>query len=337
MPIDIKDGIESGNLSIKILTVNESSLTLLADPRFVGRIVQPGAAAASFLGEHGLAAYVEVKSGDGKTAILFDTGGLNASILHNLSRMNLKLDDVAKVVISHGHFDHTGSIPKVIPELAPNCELLIHPVAYVQNHAVITKSGEDVPLDDFTKNIRELKKAGQIANETKLPQLNKELIQKLAAERGVKLIETTQPVKICPGCTTSGEIEVVDKGEVTPGFYLVKSKTVTEKHTFRDEITLYFNVKSKGLVVLTGCGHTGIINTIKHGQKITGINKVYAVIGGFHFEMSQGAFIDKEIQALKAFNPEILCGMHCTGLAFNAKMIGQPAHVQGVVGTEFRL
>ncbi len=337
MSIDISDGIEPGNLLIKILTVNECSVTLQADPKFGGRIVQPGPAAASFIGEHGLAAYVEVKHGGEKFAILFDTGGMNASILQNLPRMNIKLSDIAKVVISHGHFDHTGSIPRVIPELPPNCEFVIHPFAYLQNHTVITKTGEDVPTDDFAKNLREMKKAGKIAYEAKPPQLNKEQVQKLAAERGVKLTATTQSVKVCPGTATSGEIEISNPQEYTPGFYLLKSKTEVEKHLWRDEIAMFFNINGKGLVILTGCGHTGIINIIKHGQKLTGINKIYAIIGGFHFETSPGAFIDKEIQALKAFNPEIICGMHCTGLVFNAKMMGQPAHVQGVVGTEFRL
>ncbi len=182
-----------------------------------------------------------------------------------------------------------------------------------------------------------MKKAGKVRHEAKLPQLNKALVDKLAIERGVKVVETTTPIQLCPGVATSGEIESANPQEITPGFYLVKGKMEVEKHTFRDEIALYFHVKGKGLVVLTGCGHAGIINTIKRGQKITGIDKVYAVIGGFHFETSPASFIDQEIQALKTFQPEIISGMHCSGLPFNAKLIGQSPHVQGVVGTEFRL
>ncbi|MEX2682196.1 MAG: hypothetical protein Q6373_011380 [Candidatus Sigynarchaeota archaeon] len=87
--------------------------------------------------------------------------------------------------------------------------------------------------------------------------------------------------------------------------------------------------------VLTGCGHAGIVNTICHGQKLAGIDRVHAVIGGFHEEIKKDADIERTIQALKNFEPAIVCGMHCTGLLFNAKMLGSAAHVQGVVGTEF--
>jgi len=241
------------------------------------------------------------------------------------------------VIISHGHFDHTGGLLKGLPELKPGCELIIHPLSYVQSHMVTTTSGEEVPLVDFSKAVRELKKAGKVTHEVKLPALDKTSIEKLAGERGVNAVETDQPVKVCPGAATSGEIELFDPLEVTPGFYLLKSKADVVKHTFRDEIALYMNVKGKGLVVLTGCGHTGIVNTIRHGQKLTGIDKVHAVIGGLHEEMDPEARIEHTIHALKQFNPAIVCGMHCTGLVFNAKMLGSAAHVQGVVGTEFHL
>ncbi|MBN2151568.1 MAG: MBL fold metallo-hydrolase [Candidatus Lokiarchaeota archaeon] len=336
MQTSISDAIEPGSLTIRILTTNETNVTLQTDKRFEGAVVQPGAAASGFIGEHGLAAWVEVKRGDRRHAVLFDTGGINASILHNLGRMNLKLGDVDKVIISHGHFDHTGSLVKVLPELKAGCELFIHPSSYVQNHMVTTNSGEEVPLVDFSKAVRELKKAGKVTHEVKLPALDKAQVEKLASEHGVRVIETGQPVDVCPGAATSGEVELFDPLEVTPGFYLLKSKADVEKHTFRDEIALYMNVKGKGLVILTGCGHTGILNTIRHGQKLTGIERVHAVIGGFHLEMSPETTVERTIQALRQLDPAVLCGMHCTGLAFNAKMLGSDAHVQGVVGTEFR-
>ncbi|MCK4239105.1 MAG: MBL fold metallo-hydrolase, partial [Candidatus Lokiarchaeota archaeon] len=99
----------------------------------------------------------------------------------------------------------------------------------------------------------------------------------------------------------------------------------------------YINVKNKGLVILTGCGHCGIMNTIKHGQKLTGIDKIYAVIGGFHEEWNSDEIIDKKVKYFEEINPEIICGMHCTGFKFNVKMSNHPAHTLGIVGTEFHL
>jgi len=300
-------------------------------------VVQPGPAAAAFEGEHGLSAYIEINDGSMTQGILFDTGGANSTILHNATPMNIKLEKSERVIISHGHFDHFGSLAKIIPSLPETCEILIHPASFVQNQVVMTKTGEDIPLENFEKNVREQKKAGNILMETKLPAMNKQTIENLATERGVKLVETTEPGVLFPGVATSGEIELSDMAEVTPGMYLIVGKNQVEKHTFRDEIALYFHVNGKGLVVLTGCGHCGINNIIRHGQKLTGIDQIYAVIGGFHTEMSSASMIEPFIEQIETFNPQIVCGMHCTGLLFQAKMLGHASHVQGVVGTEFRL
>ncbi|MFW9882670.1 MAG: MBL fold metallo-hydrolase, partial [Candidatus Thorarchaeota archaeon] len=102
-------------------------------------------------------------------------------------------------------------------------------------------------------------------------------------------------------------------------------------------ISIYINVKDKGLVVITGCGHTGIVNTIKHGQKLTGIDKIYAIIGGFHKEWEKTKDIEESIRFIESLNPEITCGMHCTGFEFNKIMSRHPSHTFGIVGTEFHL
>ncbi|MHA1933630.1 MAG: hypothetical protein ACW96X_13890 [Promethearchaeota archaeon] len=109
------------------------------------------------------------------------------------------------------------------------------------------------------------------------------------------------------------------------------------EHTFRDETSLYINIKDKGLVILTGCGHVGIINTIKHAQKITGINKVYALIGGFHKENQSLEAIESAVGFIERLDPKITCGVHCTGFEFNRFIRNHPSHTLGVVGTEFRL
>jgi 7,8-dihydropterin-6-yl-methyl-4-(beta-D-ribofuranosyl)aminobenzene 5'-phosphate synthase len=335
LSIDLTDGIEPGNLKLKVLTTNEVSATLPSSPQFAGIVKQPGAAAAQLLAEHGLSVFVEVKNGEETHAFLFDTGGMNASIIHNMNAMGIKWNQIEKVIISHGHFDHTGSLIKVLPELSEGSEVVIHPDAYLQNEMVVTSTREEIPLDDFANAIKEFKKEGKLLADTKLPQLNQDMTTKAANDHGIKLNETTQPEILYPGIATSGEIELFDDAEVTHGFYLLKSKTEVEKQSFRDEIALIFNIKEKGLVILTGCGHTGIINIIRHAQKITGIDTIYAVIGGFHEEMAPPAKIDNVIQQLDEFNPQLVCGMHCTGMLFNYKMMDHPSRVQGVTGTEF--
>ncbi|MFX1277424.1 MAG: hypothetical protein ACFFAT_20590, partial [Promethearchaeota archaeon] len=169
------------------------------------------------------------------------------------------------------------------------------------------------------------------------PSLNKKMIDNLAEQNNLKIIETKDPIKLSSGIVTSGEIEIFDENELTKGIYLMKSRKEFAKNTFRDEISLYINVKDDGLVVITGCGHAGIVNTIKHGQKLTGINKIYAVIGGFHKEWEKTEDIEESVRFIESLNPVITCGMHCTGFKFNKIMSRHPSHTIGIVGTEFHL
>ena len=163
------------------------------------------------------------------------------------------------------------------------------------------------------------------------------MINNLVDQYGLKLIETNEPQRLYQGIVTSGEIELFDKDERTKGIYIQKSRKEFVDNYFRDETSIYINVKDKGLVVITGCGHCGIKNTIRHGQKLTGIDKIYALIGGFHEEWNPIEMVDEKVKYIEALNPEITCGMHCTGFNFNKLMSRHMSHTLGIVGTEFHL
>jgi len=337
MGIDITDGIESGKVKLKVLTTNEVNLTLLTEDKFEGKVIQPGKSANRVSGEHGFAMIMEINDEEEKQLFLIDTGGLQQTIFENSKQFRIKLNEVDKLFLSHGHFDHFGALTKVIPELKEGCEFYLNPLCYVQLFAAVTKSGEELAPEDVSIKVKQLEKEGKVKLTGKSPQLNKNVIHNLANQNGVKIIETNKPVKLYKGITTSGEIELFDEDEVSKGIYIMKSRKEFEKHYFKDETSFYINVKGKGLVVITSCGHSGIINTIKHGQKLTGIDKIYAVIGGFHEEWNSPEIIEQKVKFLENLNPEIICGMHCTGFEFNRIMARHPSHTLGVVGTEFHL
>ena len=337
MSIDISEGIESGKITLKVLTTNEVSLTILTEDKFKGKVIQPGKSANRVTGEHGFSMSIEIKDGDEKHLFLIDTGGLLQTIIENSKQFNINLNEVEKLILTHGHFDHFGGLTKVIPELKEGCEIYLNPKCYAQLFAAVTKSGEELPPEDLTIAVKKLEKEGKVKLAGKMPQLNKNVIHNLADQNNVKIIETDEPVKLYKGITTGGEIELYDEDEVTKGIYIMKSRKEFEKHYFKDETSIYINVKDKGLVVITGCGHSGIINTIKHGQKLTGVDKIYAVIGGFHEEWNSPEIIEQKVKYLENLNPEIICGMHCTGFKFNRIMARHPSHTLGVVGTEFHL
>ncbi len=337
MSRDISDGIEEGNIVIKVLTCNTTSITLLTDKKFAGKVIQPDVKANRAVAEHGLAMSIRITTNDSSHHILLDTGGLNGTFMKNSENLKVDLSDIEKVILSHGHFDHFGGLMDLIPKLKSGAEIYLNPICFEPNQVVLTAEGVEIPAEELGPNLRKLEKEGKVLRTAKLPSLNKNLILDLANQHNIKIIETNKPEKLYDGIITSGEIEIFDDAEVTKGIYLVKSRKELEEHTFRDETSLYINVKNKGLIVLTGCAHSGLLNTIKHGQKLTGIEKVYAIIGGLHKEYESDENIEKAVEFIEKINPEVTCGMHCTGFRFNAVMKRHHSHTLGIVGTEFHL
>jgi 7,8-dihydropterin-6-yl-methyl-4-(beta-D-ribofuranosyl)aminobenzene 5'-phosphate synthase len=302
-------------------------------------VVQPRGKSMLLTGEHGLAMLIKITNKAGELdTILFDTGGIRNTILDNSRFLKEDLGEVDKLIISHGHYDHHGSLMKVIPKLKQGCEIYINPLCFAQNHIINLKNDEKVPLRQFSKHLEELNDQKKVLFNAKLPILNKAQLYDLADTSKVKIKEIKEPFRLLEGVITSGEIDLADPDEITKNFYLVdEEKDQATEHTFRDETALYMIVAGSGLIVITGCGHSGIMNTIKHGQQLTGIDKIFAVIGGFHEDWSTDLRIQNQVDKFELLNPKIVCGMHCTGFRFNARMAHAEYHTLGVVGTEFLL
>ncbi|MFX1273681.1 MAG: MBL fold metallo-hydrolase [Promethearchaeota archaeon] len=328
--------IESGKLDIKVLTTNTTLATLLDKENLKGKVKQPGPLGARLLGEHGLSLLFDIKDGDQKKKLLLDAGGANESILYNAKILRLKFKEINTFILSHGHIDHFGGMEKLLPNLKEGCEIIISPEAYLNNVILVPADNNYYSPEELSKNYANLAKQIDNKYSIPLPPFSKKMVNNLVAENKLNLIEAKEPIKLNEGIITSGPIELFNEDESTKGFYLKKDNDTFVKNTFRDENSIYINVKDKGLVVITGCGHAGIVNTIKHGQKLTGVNKIYAVIGGFHEEWNPIETVQRKVNFIKELNPEIICGMHCTGFIFNKLIADHPAHVLGISGTEFR-
>ncbi|MFX1294216.1 MAG: MBL fold metallo-hydrolase [Promethearchaeota archaeon] len=330
MNLDFKNGVDS--VKITILSNNTADITLQTDPRYEGRVVQPGRKAVLAMAEHGLAMSIEV---DG-TNILYDFGGMGLTLLKNLKIFQINPMTFQKVVLSHGHFDHFGALLKLLPILGPGKEIIVSNFIYKQKIVYVGKSGETININTLKKNYRALKNEGKIRQ---MPGLKRFVLDKLIVDNHQHLIETRKPVELVPGVWTSGEIEILDETELSSNLFIMQEKMTFERDTFRDEIAIYINVKEKGLIILTGCGHCGIMNIIKYGQKLSGIDKIYAVIGGFHLNWSSLAHLNRVLTFFQEIHPTIICGLHCTGGYFNAKLITfLPNNATlGIVGTTFYL
>ena len=329
--------IESGKLIVKVIASNRTSMTLPTNKKFQGKVTHPRHDSFATIGEHGIAMTIKILEGDSTHLILFDTAGFMQTIINNFKQFKIKLKEIEKLIISHGHLDHFGGLIPIIPELKEGSEIYLSPICLTNGYYARTVSGNELPLEDFGTSFKKLKKDGKIQFFRRRRPINRNIIYNRAVKNDVQIIETIKPEKLYNGIITSGEIEIFDETELPKGLYLGTSKTEYEKHTYREELALYINIKDKGLVVITGCSHTGIINIVKHGQKLTGIDKIYALIGGFHKELESSENIEKIVSFIEKLNPEITCGMHCTGFEFNRIMHRHPSHVMGVIGTEFHL
>lgn len=326
------EGVES--VLIKVLTTNTTDVTLKNEAHFKNCVIHPGPTAVKCLAEHGLAFSVNVIQNGENHYYLYDLGGVNASLLHNLNVFQISLARFKKVMISHGHYDHWGAILVAAERLPEGTEFILNPEGLYPRYSLKKDlTGMHIALDSF--DFEELKRANKIRQ---LPEFPMPEFQRISSDRSFSLNTTNQPVELQPGVLTSGEIPLDDPDEVTKGM-LIRKDGRFYHDTFRDELSLYIHVQDKGLVIITGCGHCGILNTIRHAQNLTGIDQVYAVIGGFHQNWAPLERIHKTIQTLQALHPTVISGMHCTGFRFTSECMHQmPFQTSlAVVGTTFIL
>jgi len=319
---------------LKIITVNTTDVTLQSEPHFKDKVVQPGPSSLNCLAEHGLAISLVIHE-DGMTyQYLFDMGGLNATIINNLKVFKIDPHDFERIFISHGHYDHWGGIISLSKLLASKTEFIMSPEIYCPRFS-LSKELTGTEIDPSILDFEKLKKEQKIRE---LPRFPEKKFRVVAEQNAFELTFINESVMIAPGVFLSGPITIYNTDEVTKGLLILKDGTMM-RDTFRDELSLYINVKNKGLIVLTGCGHAGILNTIQHAQEITGIQKIYAIIGGLHQNWTSLDKIKNTVQILKKMNPELICGIHCTGFKFMAESMQQmPLKTAlGVVGTTFNL
>ncbi len=332
MSLDFGEGVDK--VRIRIINENTTDVTLLTDEKFKDKVQQPGTSTIMCIAEHGLAMLFEVNKGETVHTFLLDAGGTLGMVSNNIKHLQIEPNKIEKFILSHGHFDHFGGLNHIINQFSPGTEIIVAENAFLPKWAL---QGElrRKSIEINKEKLEQLQKEKKIR---KLPVLNKEQLNEQIKNKQLTLIETNEPIHLAPGVWTSGEIETPLKEELSTGLYVQKNGDVLSDD-FRDEISIFINVKNKGLMILTGCGHTGIMNTVRMAQKLSGIDKVYALIGGFHMNWASKERVDKTIDFLKKLKPEILCAMHCSGFNFKARLMNEipESSVLGIVGTTFNL
>lgn len=270
--------------------------------------------------ENGISLLVRATLGRHMTTVLFDVGLTGKVLAHNLVALDADPSQIDHVVISHGHPDHYGGIHELLGLLDRPVPVATHPDAFLPRYAVMG-DGRTAPF------------------------YNEAFAPEPLREAGGRVVETRDPLELGWGVFTTGEIprEVEFEGPPTPedprsvGLWQVRADGRWQADQVWDEQALVIDVKDEGLVVLTGCAHAGVVNTIHRALAITGDRPVRAVIGGFHlgFPTTPSENVDKTVEAFRDLDVASIMPMHCSGLAAQSAFFGalSDRYVQPAVGT----
>jgi len=285
------------------------------------------------LAEHGFAALIDLQ--DAEVRLLWDAGITTIALLENMRRMEIDPTTIDKIALSHGHRDHTAAIRDVIKAIGGrpkprkwDKDATIEEIRrWVKDH--------QVPLVAHPAAFRErwgIEKDGTRYG----PGLPPPRAEWEAA--GAEIILSEGPYKLGPGCWTTGAVprRSFEKAG-TPSTMAYRDGDEFIRDYMDDDQTIVINVRDKGLVIVAGCAHSGIVNTVNYAREISGVNKVWAITGGFHLGRANDEEIQCTIDEIKKLEPLIVAPSHCTGFKAICRFAFQmpDEFVLGVVGTKY--
>lgn len=278
---------------VQITTIVDNSLDLLMAGSDVARRFALGPHPFERqlpIAQHGFSVLLRVRQGAKAGTVLFDTGVSREGTLYNLDALEIPLGDMRAIVLSHGHPDHALGLAGIVARLGMrSLPLLLHPDAFLERKLVLP-NGDEIRLP-----------APRRAD--------------LAREQ-IKVIEEVGPSMLVDDLLLiSGEVARTTAFET--GFathHALRAGTWQHDPLIADDQCAMIHLRGQGLVIVTGCGHAGIINIIRNAQALTGIQQICAVVGGFHLT---GALfepiIEPTVAALAQIGPRYLVPGHCTG------------------------
>lgn len=267
------------------------------------------------IAEHGFSMLIRVHRGDESHSILFDTGVSPRGVVLNARRMNVDLSDVECIVLSHGHYDHFTGLPAAVKAINKReLPIMIHS-DMLKRRGVERPDGTirvhpKFPSEDLVKPAKyvETKEPHLIANEL--------------------VLITGEIPRVTPFETGYQQHRALINGEWKPDPWIW------------DERALVMNVKQRGLIILSGCSHAGIVNIVLHARRLVGIEKVYAILGGLHLTGREfEGRINQTMEELKKIGPRIIAPSHCTGwrACYTISSAMPDAFVMGSVGNLYTL
>jgi 7,8-dihydropterin-6-yl-methyl-4-(beta-D-ribofuranosyl)aminobenzene 5'-phosphate synthase len=283
---------KAANVSVTTVIENYTQSLLPSGERVErAKLVKDGVRKPPLLAEHGLSLLIDICNDSEQHVVLMDFGGSRVGVPYNLEILEIDVNEIEAFVISHGHHDHIGAVFEILSSLKNKPRpVVVHPDAFLQTRFHKFPDGRRVPIPGLKESIIE--------------------------ETGNQMILAKSPTLLAGDyALATGQIPMINDFEkgVPTAFYEKDGKEYKDR--ISDDMAVVLDVVDKGLVVITGCGHAGVINTMRYAKEITGAEKIYGVMGGFHLIGNMGeAVIERTIEEIKKFDPEIIVPSHCTGL-----------------------
>lgn len=249
-------------------------------------LVENSVHSQGLVAEHGLSFHVQ----SGEHSLLFDTGQTDLAVI-NAETLRLPLDRVKAIVLSHGHYDHTGGVPAML-EVVPQARIYLHPAAFEKKFSQNSGSARQIGMSDC--------------------------VAQAIRRRAGGFIETIARTEIMEGVFATGEIPRSTAYEHTGGGFFLDAAG-SRPDPLADDQALVIDL-GRSVVLLLGCAHSGVVNTLDHVEHLTGGKPVSAVIGGLHLGSASQERIQRTIARLGDAQLDILAPAHCTGWPATAKL-----------------
>jgi 7,8-dihydropterin-6-yl-methyl-4-(beta-D-ribofuranosyl)aminobenzene 5'-phosphate synthase len=325
------------NKSINMGSVDQASLTVLVDNK-ADLIVESSDVVEYYrdeplLAEHGFS--VLIKLGDQEKLILWDAGVSNVAMMENMRRMKIDVSSIDKIALSHGHSDHYAAITALLTEMdrLPDSK---------EWGSSIKEEEIEAWMDEFRIPIiahpAALRERWGVNDEGNLVGPFLPPPEKVWRAMGATIVESEDPFCLSEGCWTTGYVPRTSFEQTgKPKKLRYRKGSDFHPDQLEEDQAILIHVRDKGLVVLSGCAHAGIVNTIEQARNISGIETVFAVIGGFHLARASDEEIDQTIEYFKGIAPSLIVPCHCTGLKAICRFAQEfpDQFIEGVVGTTY--
>lgn len=289
---------------------------LVKTPSAPSAVMLEGETRPGLVAEHGFSALVTVRRGSQWHTVLFDTGISPNGMADNMERLGIDATDIEAVVLSHGHFDHAGGLEGLAKlRRRSGLPIVVHPMVWSRRRLALPE----------------------------MPAIEMPTVSQQALENeGFEVIERRQRSLLLDGSVLiTGEVDRTTDFETGFPFHERFGNDGWEPDPLiLDDQALIVHVRDKGLLVLTGCGHAGAVNIARYAMRLTGVDRLHAMMGGFH--LGGPAFeriIEPTVQALTAMAPAVIVPAHCTGWKAQHRFAASlpDSFIPNAVGTSYAL